>query len=115
MPTESEIQKCKKILFDEVGQNDEWENAFDELWEILKKIKPTCNSLSEAIDEFTMSPEIVAFIKAKNIPQELLGYFKKEAVNFDPAPRTCEESFKMGLRLGREFSVLNKESTVYSV
>ena len=105
MPTESEIQKCKKILFDEVGQNDELVNAFDEILEILKKIKPTCNSLSEAIDEITMSPEIVAFIKAKNIPQEILGYFKKEALNFGPAPRTFEEGFKMGLRLGQEFSL----------
>ena len=33
MPTESEIKKKKKILFDEVGQNDEWENAFDALIE----------------------------------------------------------------------------------
>ena len=50
-----------------------------------------------------MSPEIVAFFKAKNIPHEFLGYFKKEALNFDPAPLTFEEGFKMGLRLGRDF------------
>ena len=111
MPTESEIQKSKKILFDEVGQNDELENSLDEIFEILKKIKPTCNSLSVIIDEITMSPEIVAFLKAKNIPHEFFGYFRKEFLNLDPAPRTCEEGFKIGLRLGREFSVLNKEST----
>ena len=111
MATESEIQKCKKIFFDEVGQNDELENTFDELLEIVKKIKPTCNSFSEAIDEITMSPEIVAFFKAKNIPHEFLGYFKKEALNFDPAPLTFEEGFKMGLCLGREFYVFKKEST----
>ena len=40
MPTESEIQKSKKILFDEVGQNDELENTFDELLEIVKKLSP---------------------------------------------------------------------------
>ena len=51
MKTEIEIQTCKKIFFDEVGQNDEFENTFDELLEIVKKIKFTCNSLSEAIDE----------------------------------------------------------------
>ena len=58
-----------------------------------------------------MSPEIVAFFKAKNIPHEFLGYFKKEALNFDPAPLTFEEGFKMGLCLGREFYVFKKEST----
>ena len=52
-----------------------------------------------------MSLEIVAFLKANNIPQELLEYFKKEALNFDPAPRTIEEGLKMGLRLGLEFAV----------
>ena len=98
MATKSEIQKCKKILFDEVGQNDELEKSFDEFFEIMKKIKPT-----ESIDELTMSPEIVAFCKAKNIPHEILEYF---ALNFDPAvPRTCEECFKEGLSLGREFFV----------
>ena len=100
MPTESEIQKCKKILFDEVGQNDELENYFVELLEILKKIGPTCKT----IDEITMSPEIVAFFRSKNISQEFLEYFKKEALNFDPAPRTFEEGFQMGHRIGREFS-----------
>ena len=55
-----------------------------------------------------MSPEIVAFFKAKNIPHEFLGYFKKEALNFDPAPRTFEEGFQMGLRIGRDF-VMKKE------
>ena len=96
MATEIEIQKC---TFDELLQNDEFKNAFFELKEILGKINPTC----ETIKELIMSPEIVAFFRSKNILQEFLEYFKKEALNFDPATRTFEEGFQMGLCIGQDF------------
>ena len=80
MATEIEIQKC---TFDEVEQNDELKNFLDEFFELLEKITPTCKT----IDEITMSPEIVAFSKAKNIPNEYLEYIIKEALNY-PAPRS---------------------------
>ena len=107
MATEIEIQKFTKYFFDELKQNYEFKNVLLELLEILEKITPTC----ETIDEIMMSPEIVAFSKAKNIPHEFLEYFKKEVLNFGPAPRTFEEEFKIVLRLRREFFVLKKEST----
>ena len=105
MATEIEIQKCTKIFFDELEQNDELKNSFVELFGILEKISLTC----ETIEELMMSPEIVAFSKAKNIPHEFLEYIRKEALNFSPAPRTFEEAFVMGQRIGRDFFVLKKE------
>ena len=104
MATEIEIQKCEKNFLDDL------KSGF-ELLEIIKKNYPTCNSFSEGIDEITMSPEIVAFFRSKNIPHEFLEYFEKEALNFDSAPRTFEEAFEMGHRIGREFFLLKKEST----
>ena len=100
-----EFLECIKNFSYELEQNDEFKNDFFELLEILEKIKPTC----ETIDEITMSPEIVAFSKAKNIPHEFLEYIRKEALNFSPAPRTFEEAFVMGQRIGRDFFVLKKE------
>ena len=100
-----EFLECIKNFSYELEQNDEFKNDFFELLEILEKIKPTC----ETIDEITMSPEIVAFSKAKNIPHEFLEYIRKEALNFSPAPRTFDEAFVMGQRIGRDFFVLKKE------
>ena len=107
MATEIEIQELTKDFFDELEQNDEFKNDFVELLEILKKIGPPCKT----IDEITMSPEIVAFSKAKNIPHEFLEYIRKEALNFDPATITFKEALEMGDRIGRDFFVLKKEST----
>ena len=101
MATEIEIQKC---TFDEVEQNDELKNFLVEFFGILEKIKPTCKT----IDEITMSPEIVAFSKTKNIPHEILEYIRKETLNFDPATPTFKEALEMGQRIGRDF-VLKKE------
>ena len=99
MATEIEIQKCKKILFDEFGQNDKLDNFIDEYFEVVKKIiGPRCNSPSEFIDE------IAAFYRHKISP-EYMGYLKKEIPNLDLDNLTSEEAFKKGLRLSQEFSV----------
>ena len=107
MATEIEIQEFTKYFFDELKKNYEFKNVLLELLEILEKITPTC----ETIDEIMMSPEIVAFSKAKNIPHEFLEYIRKEALNFDPATITFKEALEMGDRIGRDFFVLKKEST----
>ena len=99
MATEIEIQKCKKILLDEFGQNDELVNFIDEYFEFMEKIiGPSCNSPSEFIDE------ILAFYRHKISP-EILVYLNKEILNFYDVNLTTEEAVKMGIRLGQEFSV----------
>ena len=90
-----DIQNCKKILHDEIGQNDELDKVFEEFLEVLNKIQP-----AGSVDELSMNPQIVAFFQSKNVPIELLEYV---ALNLDPGLSTVEEGFKEGLRLGQEF------------
>ena len=105
MATEIEIQNCKKILHDEIGQNDESDKVFDEFFEVLKK-----NQTTGSVDE--LSKEIVTFFNSKNFPTELLEYI---VLNLDPGLSTLEEGFKEGLRLGREFEMKNAFITALTV
>ena len=74
MATAVQIQNCKKILYEEIGQDD----VFDEFFElIMKKIKPF---------ELWKDPEIVAFARQKNIPID------------DLLSPTLEEAFRSGIR-----------------
>ena len=97
----TEIKNCKKILYDEFGQNDELEKLFEDFLEVLIKIQP-----AGSIDELSMNPEIVAFFQSKNFPSELLEYV---AIHLDPGLSKVEDSFKEGLLLGQEFSCSTEE------
>ena len=95
MATAEQVQNCKKILHDEIGQIDGVDELFDELLEVMNKIRPFMS-----FDGLSLNPEFVAFLQSKNQPTELLGYL---ALHLDPGLSTFEDAFKEGLRLGQEF------------
>ena len=97
----------KKIMHDELGQNDEIDKAIDECFEFLNKIQ-----LTEPLDKLPKNPEILAFFQSKNVQIELLEYI---VLNLDPGLSTLEEGFKEGLRLGREFEMKNAFITALTV
>ena len=80
MATAVQIQNCKKIFHEELGQDD----VFDELLELsLSKI-----TSYKSAKELFKDPEIVAFCQSKNIPNN---------VDTTPGP-TLEESFRDEIR-----------------
>ena len=90
MATAVQIQNCKKILHEEMGQDD----VFDELLELtLSKI-----NLYKSAEELFKDPEIVAFASQKNIPID---------VDISPVP-TLEESFREEIRRFKQAERISK-------
>ena len=90
----------KKIMHDELGQNDEIDKAIDECFEFLNKIQ-----LTEPLDKLPKNPEILAFFQSKNVQIELLEYIVR---NLDPSNKTCEEAVKEAIRLVKRKSKIQR-------
>ena len=116
MPSESQIQNCKKIVDEELWcflQKHDVEKAFDK---IKEKITPLVDSIfalqgeTQEVDEFfeklENSPEMaVCFKYNNNIVQEM----KDNIHAYDPN-LTYEENFRNGFLFGFD-SVLKRSST----
>ena len=90
MATAVQIQNCKKIFHEEVGQND----IFDKLIELsLSKIKSY-----KSADELFKDPEIVAFCKSKNLPSPDI-----DVETLPPSITSFEEAFRYGFLRGLYF------------
>ena len=57
--TAEQIQNCKKIMHEEIGQDD----FFDELFDLVMSKKIT--------EDIWRDPEIVAFLQARNLPTDI--------------------------------------------
>ena len=99
MMTENEIQNCKKILIDEIGQKVEVE-----VEKYFDKIRHTVS-----FDKQLMSPEILDFCKDKNIPPEFLERLKVAASNPEVPSLTTEEAFQYGIKMGKMFFEAEKK------
>ena len=106
MPSESQIQNCKKVVDEELYcflQKHDAEKAYDE---IKEKITPLVNlifalgGVSQEVDEFyeklENSPEIAAVCS-----KEMLAFLKDKIRDDDPN-LTFEGNFRNGFRLGIE-------------
>ena len=83
MATAEQIQNCKKIMNEEIGQD----YVFYELFELVMSKNPTADVWKD--------PEIVAFLQAKNLPIDIdVGKIpiRKNIKSF-------EEGFRYGLKL----------------
>ena len=78
MATAEQIQNCKKIMHEEIGQDD----VFDELFDLVISKKPTADVWKD--------PEIVAFLQAKNLPPI--------DIDVNIKPQSFEEAFRYGLK-----------------
>ena len=83
MATAEQIQNCKKIMHEEIGQDD----VFDELFDLVMSKSPTADVLKD--------PEIVAFLQTKNLPPIDID------VNIKPLQsiKSFKEAFRYGLKL----------------
>ena len=59
MATAEQIQNCKKIMHEEIGQD----YVFVELFDLVMSKNPTADVWKD--------PEIVAFLQAKNLPNNI--------------------------------------------
>ena len=92
MATAEQIQNCKKIMHEEIGQDD----FFDELFDLVISKKLTADVWKD--------PEIVAFLQAKNLPIDI-------DVGKIPIPKNIksfEEGFRYGLKLELEKARIKK-------
>ena len=119
MPSESQIQNCKKIADEELWcflQKHDEEKAFDE---IKEKITPLVDLIfalqgeTQKVDEFfeklENSPEMaVCFKDNNNIVQEMMA-FMKDNIRADDPNLTYEENFRNGVHRGLEFRIKEKQ------
>ena len=77
MATAEQIQNCKKIMQEEIGQD----YVFYELFELVMSKNPTADIWKD--------PEIVAFLQAKNLPP--IG------IDVNIKPTSFEVAFRYGL------------------
>ena len=119
MPSESQIQNCKKIIDEELCcflQNHDAEKVFDE---IKEKITPLVDLIfalqgeSQEVDEFfeklENSPEMAACFKDdNNIVQEMMAFLKDNIRDADPN-LTYEENFRNGFHFGLEFRIKEEQ------
>ena len=107
MISESQIQKCKKILHDEI--HSVYQNPGAESDEIIEKMFDMCFSLQgkgkEIVDEFfekykNSFPEMAEFLNENKV-LELKAFFKGNFHDDDPA-LSFEENFRNGARFAIE-------------
>ena len=78
MATAEQIQNCKKIMHEEIGQN----YVFYELFDLVMSKNPTADVWKD--------PEIVAFLQTKNLPPI--------DIDVNIKPPSFEEAFRYGLK-----------------
>ena len=110
MPSESQIQNCKKIVDEELWcflEKHDAEKAFDE---IKEKITPLVDSIfalqgeTQEVDEFFEKLENSPEMDNNNIVQEM-----KDKIRVDDPNLTYEENFRNGVLFGLEFCIKEKQ------
>ena len=86
MATAEQIQNCKKITHEEIGQDD----VFDELFDLVMSKKLTADVWKD--------PEIVAFLQAKNLPIDI--DIDVGNITIPQDIKSFEEGFRYGLKRG---------------